>query len=242
MKRKKRVLLTISICLLSAVILLLVAFLLFQTRKIEVTGNQYCEEQQLVEWIQSDKMAFNSLYIWLKYNYTNVKKPAAIDKVKVSLKNPWTVRMKVTEKSFLGYFDYEGEFLYFDEQGTAALKTADTIEGAPFIEGLGIEESKVEMNEKLPVSDEGVFDKIVEVTRLLKKYDIDCDRLSGESGHITLFFGPVTVQLGTGEFEKKVAQIPPILEQLNEQFPGREGVLQLENYTGTSQSIRFIPK
>ncbi|MBU3839851.1 MAG: cell division protein FtsQ, partial [Candidatus Ruminococcus intestinipullorum] len=68
MKRKKRVLLTISICLLSAVILLLVAFLLFQTRKIEVTGNQYCEEQQLVEWIQSDKMAFNSLYIWLKYN------------------------------------------------------------------------------------------------------------------------------------------------------------------------------
>ena len=43
-------------------------FLLFQTKKIEVTGNQYCQEKELVEWIQKDKYAFNSLYIWWKYN------------------------------------------------------------------------------------------------------------------------------------------------------------------------------
>ncbi len=42
--------------------------------------------------------------------------------------------MKVKEKEFLGYFDYQGEFLYFDEDGTAALKTTEVIPGAPFIE------------------------------------------------------------------------------------------------------------
>ena len=37
--------------------------------------------------------------------------------------------MKVKEKEFLGYFDYQGEFLYFDEDGTAALKTTEVIPG-----------------------------------------------------------------------------------------------------------------
>ena len=45
--------------------------------------------------------------------------------------------MKVKEKEFLGYFDYRGRVLYFDEEGAAALKTTEVIHGAPFIEGIG---------------------------------------------------------------------------------------------------------
>ncbi len=45
--------------------------------------------------------------------------------------------MKVKEKEFLGYFDYQGEFLYFDEDGTAALKTTEVIPGARVYRGIG---------------------------------------------------------------------------------------------------------
>ena len=110
------------ITVLSVLVLFFAVFLLFQTRKIEVTGNQYCQDEELVKWVQKDKYAFNSIYIWWKYNYGDVTKPAAIESVKVSIKNPWTVVMKVKEKEFLGYFDYQGEFLYFDEDGRTAVQ------------------------------------------------------------------------------------------------------------------------
>ena len=51
----------------------------------------------MVEWIQKDKYAFNSLYIWWKYN-RRVTKPAAVESVRVHVKNPWTVTMQVKEK------------------------------------------------------------------------------------------------------------------------------------------------
>ena len=67
--------------------------------------------------------------------------------------------------------------MYFDQEGTAALKTTELISGAPFIEGLEIREAKVKMNQKLPVTEKKIFERIVEVTRLLKKYELDSDRL-----------------------------------------------------------------
>ena len=242
MKHKKRkIKWIILILILLFFILVLSVFLLFQTKKITIEGNQYCKDEELVSWIQEDKYAINSAYIWWRYNQSDVGKPAAIESVKVSLKNPWTVVVKVTEKTFLGYFDYQGEFLYFDDTGTAALKSTDVIPGAPLIEGLDIDESKVKMNEALPVSDEGIFDKIVEVTRLLNKYELSSDKLSAADGSITLYFGGITVQLGSGSYEQKVAQISPILQKLDEQFAGKTGVLHLENYESLNSTIRFVP-
>lgn len=239
---KKRLMRGILILILTVAVLVLGMFLLFQTRKIEIKGNQYCPDAELASWIKQDKMAINTLFLWFKYNYTEVEKPAAIQSVKVSVRNPWTVRMTVEEKNFLGYFEYEDEFLYFDEEGTAALKSPDIIEGAPFIEGLEIKSSKVKMNQKLPVTEEGIFDKIVEVTRLLNKYELSSDKLSVEQGKkISLFFGNVTVQLGSGDYEVKVAQIPPILEKLEELYPGQAGVLHLETYDPSDSAIRFVP-
>ena len=131
--------------------------------------------------------------------------------------------MKVKEKEFLGYFDYQGEFLYFDEDGTAALKTTEVIPGAPFIEGLELNTKKVKMNKKLPVTDQDIFERIVEVTRLSNKYELSSDRLTCSDGGVNLIFGVVTVQLGKGNYEMKIAQISPILEKLNEKFAGQAG-------------------
>ena len=103
------------------------------------------------------------------------------------MKNPWTVTMQVKEKEFLGYFDYQGELLYFDQEGTAALKTTELISGAPFIEGLEIREAKVKMNQKLPVTEKKIFERIVEVTRLLN-IELDSDRLICQDGGINLTF------------------------------------------------------
>ena len=76
-QKKKKIRMAALITVLSVLVLFFAVFLLFQTRKIEVTGNQYCQDEELVKWVQKDKYAFNSIYIWWKYNYGDVTKPAA---------------------------------------------------------------------------------------------------------------------------------------------------------------------
>ena len=99
------------------------------------------------------------------------------------------------------------------------------------------------MNKKTTRStDQDIFERIVEVTRLSNKYELSSDRLTCSDGGVNLIFGVVTVQLGKGNYEMKIAQISPILEKLNEKFAGQAGVLHLENYETSGTSVRFVPE
>ena len=159
----------------------------------------------------------------------------------ISLKNPWTVRVTVKEKEMAGYVDYDGVYLYFDGEGTALLRTNRLIEGTPYIEGLSFDTAKVELGKKLPVEDDSIFEKIVEVSKNLKKYNLTPDRMSCPDGNIRIYFGIVEVILGSGNYEEKLQQVQPILDKLAELYPDTAGTLHLENYDSESESIRFVP-
>ena len=159
----------------------------------------------------------------------------------ISLKNPWTVHVQVEEKDMAGYVDYNGAYLYFDSEGTAVLRTKKVIEGVPYIEGLAFDPAKVEMGNAMPVEDDSIFGKIVEVSKNLKKYSLSPDRISCADGEIQIYFGIVEVILGSGNYEQKLEQVEPILEKLTELYPETAGTLHLENYDTDSESIRFVP-
>ena len=187
------------------------------------------------------KFSVNTLYILIKYNFLNPDLPSGVEKLDVSLKDPWTVHVKVEEKEMAGYVDYDGAYLYFDETGTAVLRSKKVIEGTPYIEGLTFDESKTEIGKILPVEDDSIFDRIVELSRYLKEYKLAPDRISCADGDIGVYFGGVEVLLGNGSYEEKLQQVDPILEKLNELYPDTAGTLHLENYNSDSESIRFVP-
>ena len=100
---------------------------------------------------------------------------------------------------------------------------------------------KVEMGKKLPVEDDSIFEKIVEVSKNLKKYSLTPDRMSCPDGTVQIYFGIVEVLLGSGDYEEKLQQVQPILDKLAELYPDTAGTLHLENYDSESESIRFVP-
>lgn len=239
--KKRRVWLIVVWIILALTALAAVAVLLFQTRSFEVEGNSYYGEDTITTWIQNDKLSVNTLYILAKYNLTDTDLPSGVERLRISLKNPWTVRVKVEEKDMAGYVDYDGAYLYFDGDGTVILRAARLIEGTPYIEGLAFDSAKVEIGKKLPVEDDSIFKKIVEVSKNLKKYSLTPDRMSCTDGNIQVYFGAVEVSLGSGNYEEKMKQVQPILDKLNELYPNTAGTLHLENYDSDSQSIRFVP-
>ena len=239
--KKIRVWLIVVSIIVSLAVLAAAAVFLFRTRSFVVEGNSYYGENTITTWIQNDRFSVNSLYILAKYNFTDADLPSGVGSMKISLKNPWTVKVTVKEKEMAGYVDYEGAYLYFDEAGIVSLRTSKLLEGTPYIEGLTFDAEKVEMGKKLPVEDDTIFGKIVEVSKNLKKYDLTPDRMACTDGSVRVYFGIVEVLLGSGNYGEKLEQVPPILAKLAELYPDTAGTLHLENYAPESESIRFVP-
>ncbi len=244
MKKKKHRRKGWKIILMFLIIVLLLGAILifgFRTRTVQVEGNEYYGESSITARIQNDDLSVNTLYILFKYNLTDADVPSGVESMSASLVNPWTVKITVKEKEMLGYVDYDGAYLYFDRNGIASLRTKEILEGVPYIEGLEFDASEVEMGSVLPVSDDSIFKKIMDVSNFLTKYSLDPDRLVCEGEGIALYFGSVEVLLGEENYENRLAQVEPILEKLRENYPDTAGTLHLENYDTDSESVRFVP-
>lgn len=239
-KRRKKWPVVVGI-LMGLFILAAGAVVLFRTRTVEVEGNSIYSENTIATWVQKDKLSVNTLYLLVKYNFLDSELPVGVEQMDVSLKNPWTVHVKVEEKELAGYVDCSGTYLYFDQNGIAVLKTKKQIGDAPYIEGLTFDESDVEIGKTLPVEDDSIFGKIVDASRYLKKYSLAPDRISCVEGDVRLYFGIVEVLLGDGGYEEKLQQVEPILDKLAELYPKTAGTLHLENYDSASDAISFVP-
>lgn len=239
-KRRKKWPVVVGI-LMGLFILAAGAVVLFRTRTVEVEGNSIYSENTIATWVRKDKLSVNTLYLLVKYNFLDSELPVGVEQMDVSLKNPWTVHVKVEEKELAGYVDCSGTYLYFDQNGIAVLKTKKQIEDAPYIEGLTFDESDVEIGKTLPVEDDSIFGKIVDASRYLKKYSLAPDRISCVEGDVRLYFGIVEVLLGDGGYEEKLQQVEPILDKLAELYPKTAGTLHLENYDSASDAISFVP-
>lgn len=214
---------------------------LFEVEQIIVTGNQYCPEEEIISWLKQDKYSDNSLYLLWKYNQNDVEQLPAVEEARVGLKDLRTVTVQVKEKSFSGRVDYDGKFLYFDQEGKAALITDAVIEGVPYIEGIEISGDKITLGQTLPDEGGQVYEEIKELIPLLEKQGLSPDKISCEGVDLTLHFGGIRVQIGSGKFSDRLAQVPPILEKMAELYADQTGVLHLENYDVSGSSIRFVP-
>lgn len=228
--------------MLGIVIIVFAFLLLFHVQTIEVKGNKNCPEKDVVNWIKKDKLSVNSAYVWWKYNHGNVKQLPLVKSTKITLKNPWTVVAAVKEKDISGYIEADGQYFYFDKDGTALLKSDKKIDKITYIEGMKVEASKVVIGKVLPVSDKNVFKRIVEISGLIGKYSLTPDRIVCAGSDLNLYFGGVEVMLGKTNYDVRAAQVKPILEKLSEQFPGKEGTLHLENFSAADKAVRFTPK
>ena len=233
-KRKKSYkLYALTVIVLGIAIIVMSVVLLFYVQKIEVTGNEYTDSQEIVELAKEDRYTFNSLYVLWKYRFSDYEKPGSVVSMKASLKNPWTVKIRVGEKEIIGYVYDEGSYVYFDKEGTVVLKETKILEGVPCIEGISA--AGTELYATIPNIDEDLFEAILDTTTQLKQFELAPDRIvCGDSG-IYLVFQDVCVALGDKVTLEKMAQIPPILSKLQ----GQTGTLRLEHYEDESNTITF---
>lgn len=221
------------IILLGIMILALGILILFHTQSIKVNGLSYGREQEIIDWIKEDKSSANTLYLLCKYNIQKPKMLPFVDGMKVRLKAPWAVEVDVREKKIVGYIEAADGYYFFDKKGLVVFVGAQVVEEVPRIDGMTIE--GMTLYKKLKTADDKVFGRILEVTQLLKKEELKPDRITSDGKNITLYFGTISVELGSGGYAYKILQLTAALEKLQ----GQTGVLKMQFYNENSNVISF---
>ena len=128
-ERKKRIIKQAAMKAILVIILVCIAMitflLLFQVRKIEVSGNQYLSRQEIADWVQDDNWSSNSLYVMIRNHLMNHELLPAMEEANVTMKNPWTVKVTIKEKRVAGYIVSGDECIYFDKDGIVLAKTKE---------------------------------------------------------------------------------------------------------------------
>ena len=222
--------------ILMIVNILLGAYLLFYVRDIEVKGNTYSSEYEVLNLVWEDPKTSNSIYALWKLKSGSYDKPAYLETLDVTLIRPWKLGITVTEKEMVGCIAGEGQFLCFDREGMVLQKSTELKEGIPIIEGISC--GDIALYKTIPLENEHAFSYIVNLTEELEKRALHPDRIVWEEDGMQAYFGQVCVKFGKSGFDDKVLQLTAIIEELE----GREGILHLEHYSKTSNSISFEPK
>ena len=240
-KRKKAGVILLVLAVLTAVVLGAGAYMktTYTVNTVYVEGNVHYTEDEIKEIVMSGALGSNSLYLSLKYKNRGIENIPFVDVMDVSILSPDTIKIRVYEKTLTGYIKYLDTYMYFDKDGYVVESSTILTKGVPQITGL--EFSHIVVGEKLPVEDDRVFENILNVTKLLEKYELAAEKIYfNRSGDITLFFGNVKVALGNDNrtLEDKLMLLPSFLSTLE----GKSGTLQMQTYDEDGGKYTFKPE
>ena len=227
--------LIIGIAVLLIVFSVLLAVGIFKVEEVEVTGNSYYSKSEITELVMGEHK--NSLYLVFLYDYLDGKDIPFVDSVEVTMESPSRIKIRVYEKTMIGYVEYMGSNLYFDKDGTIVESSGEILEGIPCIKGLKFD--TLTLNQPLNVENEEVFELLLSMNQMMKKYELSPDAitLKNNSTEIVLTFDQVRINLGEGKrIDEKAARIKTLLPDLED----KSGVLHMEDYTNESTNISFI--
>lgn len=232
-KRGKWIAGAVILCLLLLVYVIIAA--VFKVRTVEVVGNDHYTEEEIRELVMNDRHSENSLYLYGKYNYFQTDDIPFVDKIEVSLVSANQVKIRVYEKSLIGYVEYLGTNLYFDKDGVVVESTSRIRDDVPRIFGLNFD--SLTLYQKLGVENDEIFTKILNVTQLLKKNQLSPDKIEFKRNmDLVLHFEQVRVELGEGDhLEEKLGRLPQFLKDLY----GKSGVLNMSGYSEDSSMVSF---
>lgn len=221
----------------------------FRLKNVTVSGTERYTEEQIKERLVKTDLDYNTLLLYLKYNYFKDIRIPFVEKVDLELKDRNSVNIRVYEKMVTGCIQFMGEYLYFDKDGIIVESSPEQLEDIPLIKGL--EFNKIILNEKLEVQRDELFDVILNLTQLIDKFGLEVKTIRFDNQYaVTVDCGKISARLGKrSTYDEVLAELRNIIqgsqEELNEVLNKSEGPgweLDMTNYGEGTTSIVASPK
>ncbi len=205
---------------------------------VYVDGNIHYTNEEIMDMVMEGKYGNNSLLLSLKYRDKGIDNIPFIETMDVTIEEKDTVRITVYEKAIAGYVSYLGRYMYFDNDGIVVETSEEATPGIPQVTGLSYD--YVILHEPLPVENPNVFQDILNITHMLSKYSLSVDKIYFSPDYqVTLIFGKVQITIGdSGDLDEKISKLQYLLPKLE----GKEGVVDMREYTEETDKISFKEK
>ena len=223
------------IVLIVFVLLIGVTVLGFRIKHLEITGNERVSDETIQSLIQYDKCQNNAWLLWLMNRKVDLSSEPLLNAIHIRIKNPQTVIVQVDEEKIAGYVTSDDTYLFVNDSGRIILKQADKIKGVLLLKDITADSTEV--GEQLVSEDTGIFSDFLDISKILRSNEISADSLSCTTGiGYCVTLGKVRVLLGKDIYmEEKISELNDLMPKLD----GLSGILHLEEYDSTKDSIIF---
>lgn len=241
LKNKKRV--WILVILFIFFLVFLGVFFGAKIKRVHVVGCEYYTEEQIEKKIINTGLTTNTFGLYFMYAFDRGVEIPFVEKISVEVTGMNSVDIIVSEKTMIGCIHYMSEYIYFDKDGVVVESNTEKLEGIPVIEGVNF--TKMNLHEKLEVKkeDDDIFERIMGVSQLLSKYQIETDKVSFDSKkRVTLYVGDIRVSLGKRDmYDEQIAELSKLLPKAIKKK--LKGELDMENFQeGQERSIFKLDK
>lgn len=223
-----------KIILALLVLAALAFFLVFRIRILNVEGNQRYTKEEIKTMLNYNSYKNSSLLFYFNNRQVDTTGMELIDGISVSLDKPWEVTIRVQEEQVAGCIQRGESYVYYDSQGVVT--GIFTTQGSNMLLTEGISAENCAVGDQLPGAGT-VFSAIAQVQQQLSFYNLTADSISvSPEGSLDLKMGDIIVKLGLGDLiPEKMSEVA----DLQESMAGLKGILHLENYDSTQDSIIF---
>ncbi|MBO5199400.1 MAG: cell division protein FtsQ/DivIB [Lachnospiraceae bacterium] len=217
----------VGICLL-----LLVFLIVFsgssRLETITVEGNTYYTDQEIIDRVVTEPTDQFTLLLYLRCRYREIERIPFVEYVDVKMEDKNTAVLTVYEKIITGCVRIMGSYLYFDKDGIVVESSSEKREEIPIVTGLDFD--SLVLYEELKVQNEELFTTILNLTRLIDKYELDVDEISFNSAlEVDFVCGDIRVKLGKKEmYDEPVAALVNILPEADKL--GKKMVIDMTDY------------
>lgn len=239
-KRRRRKLILKAVVILLVVIGIgaLIVWKVFTVETVKVEGNNIYSDEKIENWVLNDEYSWNSLYVYFKYKFTDMKEIPFVDSMEVSIKSPHTLQVDVYEKGVLGYVYIPslGKNAYIDKDGFVVEISSEVIDGTTKISGLTV--ATAELYEKLPLENMSILKTLLNVSQLLKKYELLPNTVFvTENDQVLLNYGNIQVNVGGNvNLNEKIVRLQQIMPKVQEMT----GTIHLEDWSENNTDIYFV--
>lgn len=234
-RRKRNVIIILTVLFIIAVCAGILALQRIDNKSIIIEGNEKYTNDEMINFIFKSDWDKNPFVLYYKAKYGKQETIPFVDEYDVEIVSINNVKITVYEKKIIGYVSYMGTNMYFDKDGIVVESSGRVLEGIPLVTGLNFE--SIILHEKLPVSDDEVFNLILDTTQTLQKYEIGVDKLYISDGkEVTLYIGEIEVMLGKNvDMNDKIRSLNDMLPNLT----GLSGTLDLRVYNTNNTGYTF---
>lgn len=225
---------------LTGCLILVLAFLSVKINTIQIIGNKKYTKEQIEQILFESRWSRITVLCYIQNRFRPHKTIPFVEDYNLVFQSPFEAEVIIYEKSVVGYVSYMSSNMYFDKDGIIVESSTNKLEGIPQITGLTF--GQIVLNQPLPVENQQIFERIMQLTQALSVSNISADKIQyNKQGNATLVVGDIDVILGDNQdIDGKISRLNNMLPEL----AGLAGTLYLDTYdeNNSDKWYSFIKK